>query len=136
MKVRLSWRPYVSYIMYVTFNRGYYTVNFSTSKISFSPGKPPKEFKKFLYKNCMVDFKKAYNVGEAKIISLQELNFPNHGYKYSLDLIKGTLPPYENKGGKEAFLSAEIPFTGTLYDNGDSCETFSNLTIRLRRQEI
>lgn len=135
MKIRISFRPFVNYILYVKFNRGYYTINYATSTVTFSPGKPPKNFENHLSKTCVVDFQKSFTHGDAKIIHLCELPFINHGYKYVIDFIKGSLPQ-SSCNSEVAYLSVEPPFEGKLYFKNEPHETFSGQTICVKREDL
>lgn len=132
MKVRMSFRPFVNYIVYLTTSRGYYTVNFATRKVKFTYGKAPKDFTKHLSKTRFVDFKKAFKQGDAQIIHLCEMEFRNHGNIYTLDFIKGYLTP-SACNAEEVLMSTEPPYETRFYDRNEVHDTFSLNTLRLRR---
>ena len=135
MKIQILHPPFLSYITYVTFDRGYYRVNWSTGEVEFSKGKL-KKAQHYKHSNqCLLDMRHLENTPGENAKKVPNCCILETAYDtYILEYIDGPVSSHINPDNvEEVYLSIQPPFKGEFCYRHQSHQTFCDKTLALKR---
>lgn len=135
MKLQILHPPHLSYITYVTFDRGYYKVNWSTRHAEFFKGKLKKAEHYWRSNQCLLDMCNLEAIlGEnAKMVYNCCILDTVHN-TYVLEYIEGSVSShFLSDNVDEVYLSTEAPFNWNFFHHNELHQTFCGKALALKR---
>lgn len=134
MKLQILHAPNTSYITYVTFDRGYYKVNWSTGQAEFFKGKLKNVGHYVRSKQCMLDMRNLEAIPGEKAEKVSCCTLDTSHDTYVLEYIEGSVSSHFHPDNvDEVYLSIQTPYKWEFCHRHESHQTFCVKTLALKR---